>query len=285
MTVFLAGISKYGRGSPFFSWRYGVPAAVVILWSCAALLGPWLSLSPNDLNLDRVLSPPDLRSWTGYDELGRSLTDRLIVGARVSFIVAVTVVLVSLTLGIGIGLLSAWFGGWLDHVLLRLMDMLLAFPGLLLAIALAGVLGPGIENVIIALCATGWVGFARLARGQALSVKRREHVLAAVALGCHPLRVLVRHVLPALVAPLTVEATFAVAGVVIAEAGLSFLGLGVQPPDPSWGTIIKEGTRYMLVAPHLVIGPAIVIMLVVFAVNQLGDALRDSLDVRSRRTR
>ena len=159
--------------------------------------------------------------------------------------------------------------------------MFLAFPGILLAIALAGILGPGIENVIFALAAVGWVGFARLARAQTLSFRHREHVLAAVAMGSGPTRVLIRHVLPLIAAPLIVEGTFGVAGIIVAEAGLSFLGLGVQPPDASWGSIIREGTRYMLVAPHLVILPSMALMLVVLSVNMLGDTLRDHLDVRT----
>ena len=166
--------------------------------------------------------------------------------------------------------------------MMRIVDVFLAFPGILLAIALAGVLGPGLDNVIVALCAAGWVGFARLARAQSLSLKHREHVMAARALGVSDFNILRRHVLPYIVAPLIVEASFGVAAVVIAEAGLSFLGLGVQPPEASWGTILREGTRYMLVAPHVVIGPSLVLLLVVLSVNLLGDRLRDRLDVRRR---
>jgi len=173
----------------------------------------------------------------------------------------------------------------LDHAVVRVIDVFLAFPGILLAIALAGILGPGIDNVVLALTTVGWVGFARLARAQTLSLKHREHVRAAVALGARGPRILVHHVLPLIAAPLIVEATFGVAAVIIGEAGLSFLGLGVQPPHASWGSIIQEGTRYMLVAPHLVVAPAVTLSLVVLSVNLLGDRLRDRLDVRRRGSR
>ncbi|MCP5149449.1 MAG: ABC transporter permease [Chromatiales bacterium] len=255
---------------------------VVAAWAVVSLLGPALALSPNAVDLTRLLAVPGAAGWLGFDELGRPVLDRLIVGARVSFVVSMSVVATSALVGTVVGAASAWAGGVVDQVVVRVMDVFLAFPGILLAIALAGVLGPGLDNVVLALAAVGWVGFARLARAQTLSVKARDHVRAAIALGVSGPAVVRRHVLPYIAAPLVVEATFAVAGVVIAEAGLSFLGLGVQPPQPSWGNIIQEGTRYMLVAPHLVLAPAGAILVVVLAVNLLGDRLRDHLDVRSR---
>jgi peptide/nickel transport system permease protein len=259
-----------------------LPAAALAAWAMLAVLGPWLPLDPNTIDLPRVLASPSPDAWLGHDELGRPVLDRLATGARTSFLVAASVVSVSLIVGTIVGTLSAWLGGLWDHVAVRIIDVFLAFPGILLAIALSGVLGPGLGNVVIALSAVGWVGFARLARAQALSVKHREYVRAAVALGAGTPRVLFRHVIPSIAAPLIVEATFAVAGVIIAEAGLSFLGLGVQPPAPSWGTVIREGTRYMLVAPHLVLAPSLVLLAVVLAVNVLGDRLRDHMDVRAR---
>jgi peptide/nickel transport system permease protein len=176
-------------------------------------------------------------------------------------------------------------GGWTDRVITKIIDVFLAFPGLLLAIALAAILGPGIENVVFALVVVGWVGYARLARAQTLSLRSREHVLAARALAVPTWLILFRHLVPLLLAPLGVEATFGIAGAVISEAGLSFLGLGVQPPDASWGSMIKEGTRYLLVAPHLVLAPGIALMLVVLAVNLIGDQWRDYLDVKARHNR
>ena len=262
--------------------RLWLPVIVLIAWLLTALLGPLLPTSPNRIELAEILSGSSSAAWLGHDELGRSVSQRLVVGARTSFLVAFAVVSLSLVVGTSIGIVSAWVGGLWDHVIVRLTDVFLAFPGILLAIALAGILGPGVENVVLALAAVGWVGFARLARAQALSVKHRDHVQAAIALGSRTPRILWRHVLPLVAAPLIVEATFAVAGVIIAEAGLSFLGLGVQPPAASWGSIIREGTRYMLVAPHLVLGPATVLLAIVMSVNLLGDRLRDRMDVRAR---
>jgi len=255
----------------------GLLLAIIVLLALAA---PVLQLTPDRVSLPRMLEGPGASAWLGYDELGRPVLDRLIAGARTSLMVAVMVVSLSVVVGTAIGACSAWFGGTVDHVVVRIIDVFLAFPGILLAIALAGTLGPGIDNVVLALTTVGWVGFARLARAQTLSLKHREHVLAAVALGAGAPRVLAYHVLPLIAAPLIVEATFGIAAVIIGEAGLSFLGLGVQPPQASWGSIIQEGTRYMLVAPHLVVAPAVALSAVVLAVNLLGDQLRDRLDVR-----
>lgn len=257
------------------------PALVLAGWACLALLGPLLPLHPDRIDLARILAGPSWHAWLGYDDLGRSLFARLVMGARTSLFVAAAVVSLSGALGALIGAFSGWLGGAWDRVIVRIIDVFLAFPGILLAIALAGILGPGIGNVVVALCAVGWVGYARLVRAQVLSLRRREHVLAAVSLGAGQGRVVFRHLLPLTLAPLLVEATFGVAGVVIAEAGLSFLGLGVQPPAASWGGMIRDGTRYMLVAPHMVIVPGAALMAVVLAVNLLGDRLRDRFDVRS----
>ena len=263
--------------------RVWLPAALLLAWLAAALLAPVLPLAPNEVQLPRVLAGPGAEAWLGHDELGRPLLDRLIAGARTSLLVAVSVVAISMVVGTVVGMISAWLGGFWDHLMVRIIDVFLAFPGILLAIALAGILGPGIENVVFALAAVGWVGFARLARAQTLSYRHREHVLAAVAMGSGTARILLRHVLPLISAPLIVEATFGLAGIIVAEAGLSFLGLGVQPPDASWGSVIRAGTRYMLVAPHLVVLPSLALMLVVLSVNMLGDSLRDRLDVKSER--
>jgi len=261
-----------------FSW----PLWILALWAFLALFGGWLGLSPNEIHLPKILHGPGLHTWLGYDDLGRPLWDRLVAGARTSFLVAVVVVMLSLLAGTLIGAVSAYAGGWWDHLVVRVIDIFLAFPGILLAIALAGLLGPGINNVIIALSVVGWVGFARLSRAQVLSIKHREHVAAAHALGTRPYMIIFRHILPLIMAPLIVEATFAVAGAVISEAGLSFLGLGVQPPAASWGSMIRDGAHYLLVAPHMVLVPGVMLMLVVLAVNLLGDRLRDWLDVRGR---
>ncbi|MGB0722519.1 MAG: ABC transporter permease [Gammaproteobacteria bacterium] len=254
----------------------------VVAWALVALLGPWLPLEPNAIDLERILAPPDRQGWLGFDDLGRAIGDRMLVGARTSFLVSVSVVALSALVGTVLGTVSGYFGGLLDRLLVHVFDVFLAFPGILLAIAMAAVLGPGIGNVVIALSVMGWVGFARLARAQVLSLKHRDHVLSARALGTSHLGIVRRHLIPLMWAPLIVEATFGIAAVMVAEAGLSFLGLGVQPPEPSWGTLIRDGAAYMLVAPHMIVGPIGGLAAVVLAVNVLGDRLRDLLDVRAR---
>lgn len=264
--------------------RIGVPFLILATWILMATVGPFLPLDPENIALPKILEGPEWGALLGYDDLGRPIWDRLVMGAATSFFVAFWVVLLSALVGSAIGAFSGYVGGAVDVVIVRLIDIFLAFPGILLAIALAGVMGPGIENVVVALSAVGWVGFARLTRAQVLSLKHRDHILAAVTLGTGSVRIVARHLLPLISAPLIVEATFGIAGVVIAEAGLSFLGLGVQPPEASWGNMIKEGARYMLVAPHMVLAPGCALMLVVLAVNLLGDTLRDWMDVKTRRT-
>ncbi len=264
--------------------RFWFPTAILILWSITALLSPLLSLSPDAVNLENILAPPATQQWLGFDEVGRPVSDRLITGATTSFFVSVSVVVLGMSIGGILGVASGYARGWIDNLLVRTIDIMLAFPGLLLAIALAAVLGPGIGNVIIALGIVGWVGYARLARGQVLLLREADHVVAAQAIGASPKRVIFRHLLPLVVAPLLVEASFGVASAIIAEAGLSFLGLGVQPPEASWGSMIRDGTRYMLVAPHLVIIPGLTLMTVVLAANLVGDWLRDWFDVKDQST-
>lgn len=254
---------------------------ILLAWTLVSLAGPWLPLHPDRVALPAILEAPDSQHWLGADDLGRPVLDRLLVGAAVSFKVSILVVGLSLLSGVLIGSAAAWYGGRAERLLVLVMDVFMAFPGILLAIALAGLLGPGIDNLVFALTLVGWVGYARLARAQVLSVKQRDHVQAAQALGTRSSRIIRRHLVPLISAPLVVEATFGIAAVVIAESGLSFLGLGVQPPDASWGSMIRDGVRYMLVAPHLVLAPGVALMLVVLSVNLLGDQLRDWLDIRS----
>ncbi|MBO1926710.1 ABC transporter permease [Thiomicrorhabdus sp. 6S2-11] len=261
---------------------YKFSLVLVILWLLMVVASLFVGESANQVNLDALLHGPSSANLLGTDELGRPLLERVVLGAQTSLFVALSVVIFSAVIGTTIGIFSAYYGGWIDRIVTKIIDVFLAFPGLLLAIALAAVLGPGIENVVFALVVVGWVGYARLARAQTLSLRSREHILAAKALAVPNYRIFYRHLLPLIMAPLGVEATFGIAGAVIAEAGLSFLGLGVQPPDASWGNMIKEGTRYLLVAPHLVLAPGIALMLLVLAVNLLGDQFRDYLDVRGR---
>ncbi|MEQ8235136.1 MAG: ABC transporter permease [Gammaproteobacteria bacterium] len=251
--------------------------AVVALWMVAALVAPWLEATANRVALEHILATPSWEAPLGRDDLGRPLGARIVAGARLSLGVTVAVVLVAASVGTLLGLLAGWCGGMVDLVLVRLIDVFLAFPGILLAIALAGVLGPGIGNLVIALSVVGWVGFARLARAQARSLRARDHVQVAHALGTPLPRLLLWHVLRLMSGPLVVEATFALAAVIVAEAGLSFLGLGVQPPTPSWGALIRDGTRYLLIAPHMVVMPGLALLSLVIAINLLGDRLRDHL--------
>jgi len=232
------------------------------------------------INLDAVLHGMSGSHLLGTDALGRDVLARLSEGLRLSLSVGITVVLFGGAVGISIGMLAGWVGGWIDALLMRIADIVLSFPGILLAIALAAMLGPGIDNLVMALVVVGWVGFARLSRAQVLSFKSVPFVEAAIANGSGVPYIAIRHLLPNIAAPLLVEASFGLAAVIIGEAGLSFLGVGVQPPDASLGTMIREGTRLMLVSPSLVIWPGLILFSLVMAVNLLGDALRDKLDVR-----
>lgn len=254
-------------------------ALILLCWVTLVLLQPLLQTTPNQIQLDAILAPPSADYWLGNDALGRSVGERLLAGAEIALLVSVATVLISALAGTVIGAISGYAGGMTDVVISRIIDIMLAFPGILLAIALAAVLGPGIDNLVIAISVVGWVGYARLARAQALSLKQREHVSAAIALGSRQGRILRRHIIPLMLAPLLVEASFGIAAVIVAEAGLSFLGLGVQPPQASWGSMIREGADFLLVAPHLAIFPGIAIFLVVLSANLFGDWLRSRLDV------
>ena len=261
--------------------------SVLILgaWLLMALAGQLPSLDAYRVSMPEIFLAPSWTHWLGTDELGRPVLDRLLSGASVSLLVALTTVSLSAVAGIAIGLVAGYFGGLTDRLISRVIEVFLAFPGMLLAIAMAAMIGPGIDNGIIALASMGWVGYARLVRVQVLSLRRRDHVLAALALGRSDLAIMRRHLLPLVMAPVWVEASFGLAAAVVAEAGLSFLGLGIQPPDASWGGMIRDGVRYLLVAPHLVLAPGIVLCMVVLAANRFGDALRDWFDVTSRSTR
>jgi len=249
---------------------------VVVLgvWALAAACAPWYGDTVNHLDLERMFATPARGLWLGADELGRAIAPRVFVGAAVSAPLAALVVTVSLLGGALVGILAAWRGGALEACVVRAIDLFMAFPGLLLAIALAGVLGPGLGNVAIALCLVGWVGFARLARAQTASLKHREHVLVARALGTPPWRILAVHVVPLLTGPLLVEATFAFATTIAAEAGLSFLGLGAQPPTATWGNMLREAMQFLLIAPHMLLGPGIAVVSLVMAVQTAGERLR-----------
>jgi peptide/nickel transport system permease protein len=258
--------------------------ALTLLLVGAALAAPLLAPSdPTMQNLPARLLPPSAAHWMGTDQLGRDILSRIIFGARVSMLVSVSVVLGAGIVGLLIGSLAGYFGGWFDRfVNIVLINAFLSFPGILLAIAFAAFLGPGLGKVILALIVTGWAGYARLARAQILQAKEMEYVLAARSLGASDARILARHLLPNILQPILVQATIAMAGAILAESTLSFLGVGVIAPMPSWGAMLNDARSHLFDAPHLVIFPALAVMTAVLAFNLLGDALRDWLDPHMR---
>ena len=249
-----------------------------------ALLAPFIApADPNVQDTGRRLEAPSKDHVLGLDDLGRDVFSRIVWGARVSLRVGFSVVIVASLIGVTLGAIAGYFGGMVDVLVMRLCDILLAFPGILLAIALVAVLGPSLNNVILALATIGWVGYARLVRGQVLKVREMEYVTAARALGARSPRVIILHVLPNVMNPVIVMATLGLAGAILAEAALSFLGLGVQPPTPSWGAMLTAGRRYLGLANHLAIFPGAAIMLAVMGLNFLGDGLIDALDPKYRK--
>jgi peptide/nickel transport system permease protein len=261
-------------------WGFALTLLLVIV----AVAAPWLApYDPVAQNLPARLLSPTAAHWMGTDELGRDILSRIIFGTRVSMLVSVCVVFGAGVIGLAIGAVAGYFGGWFDRfVNIILINAFLSFPGILLAIAFAAFLGPGLDKVILALVVTGWAGYARLARAQILQAKEMEYVLAARSLGASHARILVRHLLPNILQPILVQATIAMAGAILAESTLSFLGVGVLAPMPSWGAMLNDARSHLFDAPHLVIFPALAVMTAVLAFNLLGDALRDWLDPRMR---
>lgn len=257
---------------------------LVIVFVVFALFAPWIApQDPAAIDLPARLGSPSHRHWFGTDELGRDILSRVIYGARISMLVGSCVVATSLALGLLIGSIAGYYGGAIDRfVNVILMNAFLSFPGILIAIAFVAFRGPGIFNLVLALSLGGWVGYARLVRGQVLAAREREFVEAARAVGASDLRIIVRHILPNIIQPVIVQAAIGMAGAVLAEATMSFLSLGVPPPTASWGTMLNDGRVHLFDAPHLVLFPAAAVMLAVLSFNFIGDALRDYLDPRSR---
>jgi len=261
-----------------------VGVVLVAIFVIFAVFASWIApQDPAHIELPTRLSSPSTTHWFGTDELGRDILSRVIYGSRISMLVGSSVVAVSLALGLIIGSIAGYYGGRLDRfVNVVVMNAFLSFPGILIAIAFVAFRGPGIFNLVLALSLGGWVGYARLVRAQVLVAREREFVEAARALGATDLRVIVRHILPNIIQPVVVQAAIGMAGAILAEATMSFLGLGVPPPIASWGAMLNDGRAHLFDAPHLVIFPALAVMLAVLSFNFIGDAMRDYLDPRAR---
>ena len=257
---------------------------VIVAFAFCALFAPLIApYDPLAQTLSSRLQPPSPEHWLGTDQLGRDIASRLLYGARISLVIGVVVVALAGVFGTFIGLVAGYAGGLADEALMRLTEVFLAFPPLILAMAIAGALGPSLTNAIVAIAAVTWAVYARLARGQLLALRRREYVEAARSIGASPARVVVRHLLPNAIAPLLVQASFDMGGAIISAAGLSFIGFGAQPPTPEWGVMISEGRNFISTEPWLSLFPGLAILFAVGAFNVLGDGLRDVLDPRLRR--
>jgi ABC-type dipeptide/oligopeptide/nickel transport system permease subunit len=253
-------------------------AGAALLLICVCLAAPGLApFDPAAVDLSLGLQPPSADHWLGTDELGRDVLSRLLWGGRVSITVAVVVLLVSLTGGVLVGLSSGYWGGLADELGMRLTDFIYALPGIILALALIGALGPSIPALILALSLSGWVRYARLARSLVLTVKSSEFVLAAQAVGATDNHIMRKHLLPALLGPVAVQLSLDAGATVLAIAGLSFLGLGIQPPTPEWGTMLVDARPFMDYAPHLVLPPGLAIFILVFGSNAFSEGLEDWL--------
>jgi peptide/nickel transport system permease protein len=280
MSTAAISLPRVARHNPLAA----IGVVLVVLFVLCAIFAPWLApQDPAHIDLPNRLDPPGVSQWCGTDELGRDICSRLIYGARISMLVGSCVVLASLSLGLIIGSIAGYYGGRIDRFInVVLMNAFLSFPGILLAIAFVAFRGPGIFNLVIALSLGGWVGYARLVRAQVLAAREKEFVEAARALGASDLRVIVSHILPNIIQPVIVQAAIGMAAAILAEATMSFLGLGVPPPAASWGSMLNDARAHLFDSPHLVLFPAAAVMLAVLSFNFIGDALRDLLDPRSR---
>jgi len=260
---------------------FAVAGVMVLLAVLSPLLASWNRVQSQDLGAR--LDTPDAAHWMGRDQLGRDMMTRVIYGARVSMMVGLSVVTISAFFGVAIGSFAGYKGGWIDRLVSGfLFNVFLSFPGILLAIAMVAFLGPSLKNLILALSVIGWVGYARLMRAQVLKVREYDFVQAARALGASDFRILTKHILPNSIQPLIVQASLGMAGAILAEAGLSFLGLGVPEPIPSWGKMIDDSREFWFTAPHLFIFPGLMIALSVLSFNFIGDGLRERLDPKQR---
>ena len=248
------------------------------------LVAPWLPLDdPTDINLPDRLHPPSAEYLLGTDHLGRDTFSRIVHGARMTLVAAAATLALSMTIALAVGILSGYNGGWTDTALMGVVDLLLAFPSLILALAVAGALGPGLFNVLLAAGAVWWVGHARIIRGITLGARQTEYVIAARAVGAGNMRIIFRHIAPNILGPIVVIASLDVGWIILGIAGLNFLGLGAQPPTPEWGAMLNDARQHLQTAPRLLLLPGAAIFLAVLGFNLLGDGLRDLLDPRTRR--
>lgn len=256
---------------------------IILGLAIVAIFAPLIAPhDPTVQNLSLRLMSPSWEYPMGTDSVGRCVLSRLIYGTRVSLQVGVTVVLITSVTGTALGLIAGYFSGIVDEIIMRIVDILLSFPGLILALVVVGVLGPGLQNVLLALSVVGWMQYARVVRGVAMSAKEKDFVTAARALGASNRYILLRHIMPEALPHVIVLATLNAGGVILAAAALSFLGLGIEPPTPEWGAMLNTGRAYIYNAPHLTIFPGVAIMLTVLAFNFLGDGLRDALDPKQK---
>ncbi len=261
-----------------------VAIAILCAWLAVAIAAPLLApYDPDAVDIMNMLAPPGADHWFGTDQLGRDILSRIIAGSRVTLTIAGSAVILGGIVGVLLGLVAGYFGGWSDRVLMRLVDIQLAFPLMLLALLVVAALGPSLHNLVAVLALTSWVRYARIIRAQVLSVREREFVQAALAMGAGHGRILLRHILPNVLTPALVVATLELARTIVLEAGLSFLGLGIQPPSPSWGRMLADGRTYIASAWWIITLPGLALMLTVLSVNLLGDWLRDWLDPRAER--
>ena len=256
-----------------------IGAGIILSMMLIAVAAPLLvAQDPNAMNLPQRYEPPSWSHPFGLDENGSDVFSKVIYGSRVSLSVALSVVFISSLLGLIMGSIAGYLGGWVDNLIMRFIDMLYAFPGFLLALGLVAVLGPSVKNLIFAMCITSWTGFARLVRAEVLHLKEREYVLSAKSIGTPNLRILMLHLWPNLIGVLVVQATLAMAGTIISESGLSFLGLGAPPTTPTWGALLNSGRKILFEAPHVSVFPGLAILTLVLGFNLFGDGLRDFLD-------
>ncbi|RQW87509.1 MAG: ABC transporter permease [Geobacter sp.] len=259
-------------------------ACIVIGLFLLSLLAPLITpCDPTTIDAYHVLLPPSATHWMGTDELGRDVLTRVIYGARISLKVGFVAVGIAITIGTVVGLLSGYYGGWVDAILMRVVDIMLCFPTFFLILAVIALLEPSIWYIMLIIGVTGWMGVARLVRAEVLSIKERDYITAARSIGASNSRIIFRHILPNAAAPVFVAATLGVAGAILTESALSFLGIGVQPPTPSWGNILTSGKDYLEFAWWLSLFPGVAILVTVLAYNLLGEGIRDALDPRLQR--